>query len=194
ELLRRRPADIGRPFQDLAISYRPADLRSAIEQAYDSKDLVTVDRVAWPAEGDGQTRYYELQIRVVPSTNSVPLGVAVSFHDITALASLADEHEERKRELETAYEELQSTVEELETTNEELETTNEELKSTNEELETMNEELQSTNDELETMNTEQAERSTELDRVNMFLEGILTSLGVGVVVLDSSRRVQVWNG
>jgi chromosome segregation ATPase len=59
------------------------------------------------------------------------------------------------QELETAYEELQSTNEELETTNEELqstveelETTNEELQSTNEELETMNEELQSTNEEL----------------------------------------------
>jgi two-component system CheB/CheR fusion protein len=58
----------------------------------------------------------------------------------------------------------------------------------------MNEELQSTNDELETMNNEQHERSTELDRVNMFLEGILTSLGVGVVVLDTNRAVQVWNG
>src|SRR5262249_47942192 len=178
---------------------RPADLRTAIERAYETGDLVTIDRVAWP-EGEDR-RWFEIQVRLVPSTNSVPLGVAVSFHDITALASLADEHEQRKRELETAYEELQSTVEELETTNEELqstneelETTNEELQSTNEELETMNEELQSTNDELETMNTEQVERSTELDRVNMFLEGILTSLGVGVVVLDSSRRVQVWNG
>ena len=63
------------------------------------------------------------------------------------------------RQLEAAYEELQSTNEELETTNEELqstveelETTNEELQSTNEELETMNEELQSTNDELHTIN------------------------------------------
>jgi two-component system, chemotaxis family, CheB/CheR fusion protein len=200
ELLELKPSDVGRPFQDLAVSYRPADLRSTIEQAYETNELVTIGRIAWPVEGDGR-RYFEIQVRVVPGTNSMPLGVAISFHDITALASLADEHEERKRELETAYEELQSTVEELETTNEELqstneelETTNEELQSTNEELETMNEELQSTNDELETMNNEQVERSSELDRVNMFLEGILTSLGVGVIVLDSSRHVQVWNG
>ena len=161
---------------------------------------MTIDRVAWPPDADHR-RWFEIQVRVVTGADSVPVGVSVSFHDITALASLADEHDERKRELETAYEALQSTVEELETTNEELqstneelETTNEELQSTNEELETMNEELQSTNDELETMNDEQLERSTELDRVNMFLEGILTSLGVGVAVLDSSRRVQVWNG
>ena len=70
------------------------------------------------------------------------------------------------QELETAYEELQSTNEELETTNEELqstieelETTNEELQSTNEELETMNEELQSTNEELQTINDELRERT-----------------------------------
>ena len=58
----------------------------------------------------------------------------------------------------------------------------------------MNEELQSTNDELETLNEQQAKRSSELDKVNLFLEGILGSLGVGVVVLDHEQRVQVWNG
>jgi two-component system CheB/CheR fusion protein len=93
--------------------------------------------------------------------------------DITALARLADEHDERKRELEKAHEELQSTKEELETTNEEL---------------------RSTNEELETLNRQQLERSNELDRANLFLEGILTNLGVGVVVLDVAHNVEVWNG
>ena len=105
-----------------------------------------------------------------------------------------------KQELETAYEELQSTNEELETTNEELqstveelETTNEELQSTNEELETMNEELQSTNEELQTMNDELRNRSTELNSNNAFLEAVFTSLRSAVVVLDRELRVQVWN-
>ena len=87
-----------------------------------------------------------------------------------------------KRELEIAYEELQSTVEELETTNEELqstneelETTNEELQSTNEELETMNEELQATNEELETINDELQLRTDELNELNAFLEAVLAS-------------------
>ncbi len=108
------------------------------------------------------------------------LGAGVTFLDTTAAKRIADEHERSTRELETAYEELQSTNEELETTNEELqstveelETTNEELQSTNEELETMNEELQSTNEELETVNEELRERSEELKRVNTFLESIL---------------------
>jgi two-component system, chemotaxis family, CheB/CheR fusion protein len=214
ELFGCTASDIGRPFQDLAISYRAVDLRSAIEQAYESPGTIKIRRVEW-RPSDKERHVLDVEIRTVPGANGQQLGVTIFFHDVTALSALTDEHEDRKRELEAAYEELQSTVEELETTNEELqstneelettneelqstneelETTNEELQSTNEELETMNEELQSTNDELETMNTVQHERSDELDRVNLFLEGILTSLGVGIVVLDSSRRVQVWNG
>ena len=57
----------------------------------------------------------------------------------------------------------------------------------------MNEELQSTNEELETLNDELRERSGELNQVNDFLEAILTSLGLGVAVLDAQQRVQVWN-
>ncbi|HEY4094221.1 MAG TPA: PAS domain-containing protein, partial [Baekduia sp.] len=81
----------------------------------------------------------------------------------------------------------------LQSTNEELETTNEELQSTNEELETMNEELQSTNEELETINDELRTRTLELDQANAFLETILASMGVAVVVLDGSQTVRVWN-
>jgi two-component system CheB/CheR fusion protein len=57
----------------------------------------------------------------------------------------------------------------------------------------MNEELQSTNEELETINDELRERTAELNEVNEFLEAILTSLGLGVAVLDAQSRVQVWN-
>jgi two-component system CheB/CheR fusion protein len=193
-------ADIGRPFQDLAISYRPVDLRTAIERAYDTGETITLGRVPWMAP-EADERVLEIEVRSIPGPDGIPLGASISFMDITSLAHLADEHDERKRELEKAHEELQSTVEELETTNEELqstneelETTNEELQSTNEELETTNEELRSTNEELETLNHQQLERSNELDRVNLFLEGILTNLGVGVIVLDPSHNVEVWNG
>jgi two-component system CheB/CheR fusion protein len=57
----------------------------------------------------------------------------------------------------------------------------------------MNEELQSTNEELETINDELRDRTTELNQVNDFLEAILTSLGIGVAVVDRQQRVQVWN-
>src|SRR5919108_2738759 len=94
--------------------------------------------------------------------------------------------ERTHRELETAHEELQSSIEELETTNEELQ-------STNEELETTNEELQSGNEELETMNEEMRVRTAELDEARTFLEGVLSSVAAGVVVLDSDLTVRSWN-
>jgi len=192
------PADLGRPLQDLDVSYQPADLRSAIAQAAADRKRVQLGRYPWsPRPGDERT----IEITVMPmSGNGAAVGATIRFADVTEHARLDEEHERSKRQLETAYEELQSTVEELETTNEELhstneelETTNEELQSSNEELETMNEELQSTNDELESMNEEQQTRGTELDRLNLFLEGILGSLGVGVVVVDEDQIVQVWN-
>jgi two-component system, chemotaxis family, CheB/CheR fusion protein len=191
--------DVGRPLQDLELSYRPTDLRSALERATREGRPVTVGPIDWTTPGDEALK---LQITVTPiiTRHGDPWGATFTFEDVTSVTRLDEEHATSKRQLETAYEELQSTVEELETTNEELhstneelETTNEELQSSNEELETMNEELQSTNDELETMNDEQATRAAELDRANLLLEGILGSLGVGVVVLDRDHRVLIWN-
>ena len=191
-------SDVGRALHDLELSYRPADLRSALSEAMKTSKPVTLPRVRW-ASSDGPESSLEISVTPVV-VGTEPLGASITFADVTAMAEIVEERERAKHQLETAYDELQSTVEELETTNEELhstneelETTNEELQSTNEELETMNEELTSTNDELEAMNEEQHNRTAEMDRVNLFLEGILGSLGVGVVVVDRELRVQVWN-
>jgi two-component system CheB/CheR fusion protein len=191
--------DIGRPFQDSPLSYRPADLRSAIDRAYEQRSAIRLESVRWNNDS-GDERVLDIEVSPVMSSDGDAFGASVSFLDVTAFARLSDDYDRSKRDLENAYEELQSTVEELETTNEELqstneelETTNEELQSTNEELETMNEELQSTNDELETMNTEVNTRAVELDRLNLFFEGILGSLRVGVVVIDRAHKIQIWN-
>ncbi len=193
------PADLGRPLQDLPISYRPAELRSCIDRACANRVPVIQKDVEWSI-GPGEASSFQVHVVPLLEPEGTPLGVAVSFLDTTAARRVAAEHERSTRELEAAYEELQSTNEELETTNEELqstneelETTTEELQSTNEELETMNEELQSTNEELETVNDELRERGDELRLLNTFLELILTSFRGGVVVVDPDFLVQTWN-
>jgi len=148
----------------------------------------------------GDPRRLDVTITPLLSSDNLALGASIAFEDVSRYAALQTELEGNRRDLELAYEELQSTIDELETTNEELQsaneelqTTNEELQSTNEELETMNEELQSTNEELQTMNDELRNRSTELNSNNAFLEAILTSLRSAVAVIDRDLRIQVWN-
>jgi two-component system CheB/CheR fusion protein len=191
------PHDIGRPLQDLEISYRPAELRGVITRVIQERREVVLKDVLWPQRGE--MRYLEIVVSPLFDEHSM-IGTRVSFRDVTEVRSLQNALQHSKHELETAYEELQSTNEELETTNEELqstveelETTNEELQSTNEELETMNEELQSTNEELQTMNDELRNRSTDLNSVNSFLESVFSSIHSAVVVLDRDFVVQVWN-
>jgi len=190
--------DVGVPLQDLEVSYRPAELRPAIDRARGERRDVSMRGIA--SEQGGMMRFLDIVVVPLLDDERGLLGIRVSFYDVTPLKSLQEELTHSKQELETAYEELQSTNEELETTNEELqstveelETTNEELQSTNEELETMNEELQSTNEELQTMNDELRNRSSELNSSNAFLEAVFTSLRSAVVVLDRELRVQVWN-
>ncbi len=190
--------DVGRPFQDLELSYRPLELRTSIEQAQTERRTVRVPHVV--LHRGPEQLVLEVQVSPLVGPGAAVLGVSLAFHDVTESVRLQDELEQANRQLETAYEELQSTNEELETTNEELqstveelETTNEELQSTNEELETMNEELRSTNDELQTINDELHDRTVDLDRLNAFLDSILTSLRAGVVVINSELHVQVWN-
>jgi two-component system, chemotaxis family, CheB/CheR fusion protein len=192
-------ADIGCPFQDLEISYRPAELRSALEQVQAEQRPLVLGHVPWP-EGPESIDCLDIHVVPVPDPDGGTLGVAITFIDVSLSQRLQDELEQSNRDLETAYEELQSTNEELETTNEELqstieelETTNEELQSTNEELETMNAELHSTNDELQTINDELRTRTSELDDVNEFLESLLFSQRGGLVVIDRDLRISVWN-
>jgi two-component system CheB/CheR fusion protein len=191
--------DMGRPLQDLKVSYQPLELRSLLDQAYAEMRPITRTDVPWRAAG-GDQRWYEIVVAPLVRALETPDGASVSFTETTRQKLLRTQVEESQAELESAYQELQSTNEELETTNEELhstveelETTNEELQSTNEELETMNEELQSTNEELQTINDELRLRSDEFNRVNAFLESVFASLRSGVVVLDRELRVLVWN-
>jgi two-component system CheB/CheR fusion protein len=192
--------DIGRPLQDLEISYRPLELPSRIEQAHSEGRVVHVRNVerSFP---DGQSQYLDVALTPLPiGGENGPSGISVTFADITRYNTLQHELARSSEELETAYEELQAFNEELEASNEELqstveelETTNEELQSASEELETMNEELQATNYELEAMNEELRTRTGGLDVSNAFLTSILASTSAAVIVLDQHSVVQLWN-
>ena len=199
-LFNLRPRDLGRPFQDLEVSYRPVELRSRIDQVRKELRPIELHDVEWLRSGSSGPGYYDISVVPLFGEPGDPIGVGVSFVDVTRYRRVRDELSYANTELERAYEELQSLNEELETTNEELqstneelETTNEELQSTNEELETMNEELQSTNDELHVINEELGGRTEELDHVNSFLGSVLRSLGSAVIVLTEDLRVRVWS-
>ncbi|HEX2150225.1 MAG TPA: CheR family methyltransferase [Actinomycetota bacterium] len=198
EIFGLQPADVGRPFQDLELSWRPARLQQLMEQAQREEKKVSISGVEWQALGEHM--YLDIDIVPLHDNGSRVLGFGVHFFDVSRERSLRHELEQSNQELETAIEEIQSTNEELETTNEELqstneelETTNEELQATNEELETMNQELQSTNEELQATNEELRSRTKELNLLNQFLEKMMASVHASVIVLDSGLKVKLWN-
>jgi two-component system CheB/CheR fusion protein len=193
------PRDLGRPFQDLEVSYRPVELRSMIEGAQTGGRVMSLKDVIRHTPGGGR-QYLDVEVRPLYDNDQAWMGASVVFQDITRYHQLQEDLERSKHDLETAYEELQSSNEELETTNEELQssneelqTTNEELQSTNEEMETMNEELQSSNEELQAMNEEMRQRTAELNRSNLFLRSILAGMEAGVVAVDRDFNILLWN-
>lgn len=191
-------SDIGRPFHELELSYKPIELRSRIDRASSEQRSNVELAVSWAA-GDGRKLF--LDVEVIPIfANGDRLGTSITFTDVTRPYEMTSALEGSQNELEEAYEQIQSTVEELETTNEELqstneelETTNEELQSTNEELETMNEELYSTNAEFETVNDELRVRTGQLNQANSFFESVMESMRAGIVVLGRDLTVESWN-
>lgn len=194
-----QPQDVGRPFQDLDVSYRPLELYGPMRQAKSEARTIRIGGVHFGRQ-DGRSRFLDVVIDPLGDNGGQWLGVSLGFQDVTERHHLQDELRRSKEELETAYEELQSTNEELETTNEELQstveelqTTNEELQSTNEEMETVNEELRTANEELQEGNRQLRQQAEELDRTNAFLESILGSVESGVVVMDRDLRILLWN-
>jgi len=163
--------DVGKPFKDLEVSYRPVELRSQIDRAHAERHSVSI-RDVHLRTSVGEERVLDVQVAPLSAADGQVVGVGISFVDVTRFKQLQDALEDSKRDVETAYEELQSTVEEMETTNEEL---------------------QSTNEELETINDELNLRTDELNQTNLFLESILRSFEAAVVVLDHEMRVSAWN-
>jgi len=192
-------ADVGKPFQDLPVSYRPAELRSRIDEVQTTNRPLRLENQCYqrpPAEPVWLT----IDISPIYGDDGKPMATLLGFNNTTQAHQLQQELETTQETLETTVEELQSANEELETTNEELqstneelETTNEELQSTNEELETTNEELRSTNEQLEVANEEMRRQSDEASEYRSYAEAVLRSMDTGVIVLDHEMKVRSWN-
>jgi two-component system CheB/CheR fusion protein len=192
-------SDIGRPFQDLPISYRPSELRSRIDEVQRELRPVRIEHQEYLRAGAEPMRL-TIDLAPLPGYDGQAFAVLLTFSDSTRAYQLQQELEAAQESLETMIEELQSANEELETTNEELqstneelETTNEELQSTNEELETMNEELRSTNEELEATNEELRRQTDDAAQYRGYSEAVLRSANAGIVVVDTELHVRSWN-
>ena len=214
QLFRIGTGDMARgPSERIGLLLQSLDLDSHVARAF-------VERMSHRV---GLTRYeapsghpLDLEVWVLPlfDENEKVLGAAVTFADVGSTLQLRESYRHVHEELETAYEELQSTNEELVTSNEELqssyeelETGNEELQSSNEELETTNEELRSSNEELETTNLELKTASDAVQRLNETLvdanlelrrfsslhRQVMDHLPSAVVVLNSHLLVEEWN-
>jgi two-component system, chemotaxis family, CheB/CheR fusion protein len=199
QLFGLQPSDIGQPFRDLELSYRPVELRSLIDRAQSAQTVIRLEDVERVLPS-GQAQYFDIEVAALALTEGMRIGTQLSFMDVTSRQLLRRALEKARQDVQTSNEELQATNEELETANEELQstveelqTTNEELQSTNEEMETVNEELQSTNHELQAVNEELRQQTFEADRTSLFLESILASVEVGVVVIDRDYRIMLWN-
>ncbi|UEM19714.1 PAS domain S-box protein [Skermanella mucosa] len=198
-LLEIGPGDIGKPFQDLAVSYRPTELRSRIDEVQTTSRPLRLDNQNYHRPPDDPI-WLTIDILPIHGDDGQLMATLLGFNDTTRSHLLQRELQVTQETLETTVEELQSANEELETTNEELqstneelETTNEELQSTNEELETTNEELRSTNEELETTNEEMRRQSEETSEYRLYADAILRSMDNGIIVLDQDLRVKSWN-
>ena len=106
------PADLGRPLQDLELSYRPVELRSRIDEVCATRRPVLLTSVAWQSHA-GEMRTFDVHVVPLSTENGGALGVTVTFTDTTLAGRLQRELEHANQELETAYEELQTMNEEL---------------------------------------------------------------------------------
>ena len=186
--------------KDLAIP-----LATGIQKAFRTKSELAYTNVKFNNQDDKKN--ITLRIIPLPDKKGFESLVAVFFEEVKTEKSkdslkghvydIEQDVQQRindlEQELQFARENLQATIEELETSNEELQATNEELLASNEELQSTNEELQSTNEELFTVNSEYQNKIIELTEMNNDVENLLSSSGVGILILDENNEIRKYS-
>ncbi|MEA2639737.1 MAG: two-component system, chemotaxis family, CheB/CheR fusion protein [Chloroflexota bacterium] len=203
---------IGEDLVHMARSVPPGELRRAIDAAYATSELTTLDEIAAMDMGTAATRY--MRLTCMPYTAETPAGMVqaalIALIDMTDEVArrreLADAHEtqsaevdrisgqarqlaEANRELLRANQDLADSNSELRGTNEDFLVGNEELQAAAEEVETLNEELQATNEELETLNEELQATVEELNTTNEDLQARSQELQDLAASLEAQRHM-----
>ncbi len=192
----------GHPSHDLLSMVRSGvkvRLRSAIRQAHDTKERVTV-------AGNSAISNGSFTIDVVPTSRSgedmylvcfiddpaarLPTGEAAAAAGDPRVAELERELQATRSELESAIRELEISAEEQKTINEESLSVNEEFQSTNEELLTSKEELQSLNEELTALNGQLQETLDRQRTTANDLQNVLYSTDVATIFLDAELNIR----
>jgi two-component system CheB/CheR fusion protein len=78
--------DVGRPFQDLEISFRPTDLRSAIEKVQKEQRPLLIEQVPWSG-GPDSTDCLDVHVVPLAEAGGYAVGVAVTFIDVSDAAT-----------------------------------------------------------------------------------------------------------
>jgi two-component system CheB/CheR fusion protein len=74
--------DLGRPFQDLELSYRPVELRSRLEQAYASRRPVRLINVERSLSGQ-EVQFFDVTISPLIDNENNQLGASINLRDLT---------------------------------------------------------------------------------------------------------------
>src|SRR5512138_2980573 len=93
--------DLEQPFQNLEVSYRPAELRSPIQKSVADRQPVLLKDVAFSPK-EGIIQYLDIEVRPLISGDSNPLGVSIAFLDSSSSHQLTLEIERARQEQETA--------------------------------------------------------------------------------------------
>ena len=84
------PDDLGKPLGDLAVSYRPVELRSILEQAWTEHRPVNAKDVEWTT-ATGERVYLDVQVMPLVDASLETIGATIIFRDTTPKRRLEDE-------------------------------------------------------------------------------------------------------
>ena len=97
-LLGLHPQDVGRPFQDLEISYRPVDLRTLLDQARTARRMSAVKAVERVLPS-GERAYLDIEVTPLINATGLVVGTQLTFADASVVQSLHAEVKKLGKEL-----------------------------------------------------------------------------------------------